>query len=1247
MPEGEATVQGYGDVDIVVSSRRPNRGRRPRRREPTRILRLYDVALCENFAVNLVSLRQLKAQGFWWDTHPDRDCIRQIRDNAIFCYLEDHLGQSIIERLPANLGKAAFLARRDRYSAQRPVNKAEADLWHLRLGHPGAEALEHLAKNSLGVDVTAPKTWECPQCAQAKMFKQISRYPRHPDVSAPGVRIGLDFHEFQRDSRTGVNTLLIITDRFSGMMWDYYLPNREAPTILDVLRHFLDGVKRQLRLRIRIIECDNEIASIQFKRVLEHRPYGIKIEPSAPNTQDQNGLAERSARYIKEKIRAMRLSSKLPEDLWTEITRAAIYCANRVPRRRHDWRSPYEVFYTAVAQMEGAVVRGRKPQLGHLRAYGCKAYAMTDIAQLKKKRLQRFLPKAWIGYLVGYNATGIYRIWIPKLQKVISTRDVIFNEEELFDGKIDANDAFSGLTVAQIAGLLLDIDAREERLTETSQPLMNEEATAVERPPGEVDAPQDAPQHAPSDSDDDESIDEALQEPPDAMDQDEVMRGVGAGRNEENEVILDEIILPDRPYVNFPDNGPTDQSRTAGQIPSEGLINSDQSGNGEKSSQHTNIYPSPPESSHPDAPPTVFLAAATRQIPPSIPRLSQPQIEPWKAAFHAGTRSQVYGSHRRIEADGTTIEKTVDRAHRDRLGRRRGAQSGNPRRPLGISTQAHVDRLFEKGTIKFVKRADLPPEPRWHSQLQDHPFGRQFEEAEATHLKSHREMRSWIEVDKSDASGHQILDCMWVYLYKFDKHGRFQKCKARLVVRGDQQAIGSEETYAATLAGRSFRALIAIAARFDLELKQFDAVNAFVNADLDEVVYMRLPPGRRGGNRILRLRKALYGLRKSPLLWQRHLTGTLVRLRCETIPQDPCVLIRNGILVFFYVDDIVFAYRRSQESEATELIAGLQSQYQLTGGDDLQWYTGIEVLRDRPTGKIWLCQSAYIDKIAKLVNPYNGKAPQVPMGPDELLPFDGIAPHASINRYQKKIGSLLWAAVNTRPDVAFAVSRLGRFSHNPSSQHHEAADRAIRYLVATRTLALQYGGQEPEEDFVIASDASFADNSIDRKSSQAYSIKIFGGLTMWSANKQDTVTTSTTEAELLALAQAAKEGFFVSRLLHALTVRFDDKTLRIQCDNQQTIRLVEAEVAQLKTKLKHVDIHNHWLRQEVENGTLRIIYTPTDEIFADGFTKALQGDKFKTFLNQIGLADIPERLEERRFKELQDEDIVNLAFGVD
>ena len=108
---------------------------------------------------------------------------------------------------------------------------------------------------------------------------------------------------------------------------------------------------------------------------------------------------------------------------------------------------------------------------------------------------------------------------------------------------------------------------------------------------------------------------------------------------------------------------------------------------------------------------------------------------------------------------------------------------------------------------------------------------------------------------------------MWVFLYKFDKQQNFEKCKARLVIWGDQQVCSAQAAYATTLAGKSFRTLIATAARFDLELLQFDAVNAFVNATIDEEVYMEMPPGFRKIGVVLRLRKALYGLRKSPLLW--------------------------------------------------------------------------------------------------------------------------------------------------------------------------------------------------------------------------------------------------------------------------------------------------------------------------------------------------------------------------------------------
>jgi hypothetical protein len=256
------------------------------------------------------------------------------------------------------------------------------------------------------------------------------------------------------------------------------------------------------------------------------------------------------------------------------------------------------------------------------------------------------------------------------------------------------------------------------------------------------------------------------------------------------------------------------------------------------------------------------------------------------------------------------------------------------------------------------------------------------------------------------------------------------------------------------------------------------------------------------------------------------------------------------------------------------------------------------------------------------------------MSGPELLPNEDGASIASIRRYQKKIGSILYAAVVTRPDIAFAVSRLARFNMNPSNEHHAAADKVIHYLKRTRSLALQLGGGD---GFLVASDASFADNSIDRKSSQGYVMQLFGGTIGWRANKQDTVTTSTTEAELLALSQATKESIFVSRLVKEIGVRLDSKTIRIQCDNQQTIKLVNKEVGPLQTKLRHVDIHDHWLRQEAENGTIAVNYVPSGEMVADGLTKALSSQPFKAFVERLGLVDIEYRLNQRELEEMDTE----------
>jgi len=136
------------------------------------------------------------------------------------------------------------------------------------------------------------------------------------------------------------------------------------------------------------------------------------------------------------------------------------------------------------------------------------------------------------------------------------------------------------------------------------------------------------------------------------------------------------------------------------------------------------------------------------------------------------------------------------------------------------------------------------------------------------------------------------------------------------------------------------------------------------------------------------------------------------------------------------------------------------------------------------------------------------------MSKEELLLYKGIANHREITKYQRKIRSLLYTIVITRPDITFVVSQLSRFIINPRIKHYKGVDQVLLYLKNTRALALQFGG---DDYFQVASNALFVNNSIDQKSSQAYTIKLFGGVISWRASKQETVTTSTMEAKLLVL----------------------------------------------------------------------------------------------------------------------------------
>lgn len=205
----------------------------------------------------------------------------------------------------------------------------------------------------------------------------------------------------------------------------------------------------------------------------------------------------------------------------------------------------------------------------------------------------------------------------------------------------------------------------------------------------------------------------------------------------------------------------------------------------------------------------------------------------------------------------------------------------------------------------------------------------------------------------------------------------------------------------------------------------------------------------------------------------------------------------------------------------------------------------------------------------------------------------------------------------SRPDVAKAASELSKYLMNPTREHLSAANHCIAYLNGTRFLAIEYDGMLDSDIFLCASDAAYADNA-DRKSSEGYLCTLYGGPIDWRAAKQKTVTTSTAEAEFLAISQAAKQLYWWKRLFEAIT--FDpDHEMSILCDNAQTVRLLTNEDPIMSTKLRHVDIYQHWLRQEVQRQKIVIHWIPTAKMSADGLTKMLPRQKHENFVKMLHL----------------------------
>ncbi|KAI1001003.1 hypothetical protein K3495_g7192 [Podosphaera aphanis] len=214
----------------------------------------------------------------------------------------------------------------------------------------------------------------------------------------------------------------------------------------------------------------------------------------------------------------------------------------------------------------------------------------------------------------------------------------------------------------------------------------------------------------------------------------------------------------------------------------------------------------------------------------------------------------------------------------------------------------------------------------------------------------------------------------------------------------------------------------------------------------------------------------------------------------------------------------------------------------------------------------------------------------------------------------------MWPAIQTRADIAFATSQLAKYMNNPTQEHIDAAKRVLRHLKGKPNHGIMMTGTEDAFPHIeVFTDASYADDKETAKSSGGYLFTCAGGLISWKSGRQPTVSQSSTEAEYISAALAAKEAAYIASLADELLFLEDVRPITIHGDNEGSISLAHKPIVDGRTK--HINVKYHYLRQQVKSGAINLKWVPTKDQAADGLTNPLFQAAHERFCDLIGLFD--------------------------
>ncbi|CAI7918237.1 unnamed protein product [Closterium sp. NIES-54] len=500
-----------------------------------------------------------------------------------------------------------------------------------------------------------------------------------------------------------------------------------------------------------------------------------------------------------------------------------------------------------------------------------------------------------------------------------------------------------------------------------------------------------------------------------------------------------------------------------------------------------------------------------------------------------------------------------------------------------------VESDYEECAFAFFSPVEMPGEPATLKEALESNDAEEWKKAMESELKSIEENGTWELVELPE--GRKAITSKWLFMIKSDADGKIERYKSRLVVKGYQQKekVEYKELLAPVVKLTTLRTLLGGAAIKGWVVKQMDVTMAFLNGVLEEEIFMAQPEGfDDGSGRVLRLKKALYGLKQAPRQWYLKLRGVLEEIGFTPSTANHSLFMlgegeQRSFMVVYVYDILIF-------SPSSDLVK---------------------------------------EVMLKLQDKFKCKA----LGDCVKGPEEESVGEEERRRFHSLVGSLMYATVNTRPDVAFATGQLARVVQCPHEEQVAAGMRVAKYLGQTPTVGLQYSaaaqrrqkgtdGVEHGRLFLTAfSDASYASEPKDMTSVGGFICCVGGGPTAWESKKQVDQALSSVESEYMALFRAVREIVWQRRLLAELGEEQQGPT-PLYCDSQGAIALAKNPV--LHGLTKHMRVKWHWTRSMVAAGEVELHYVKTTrqpaDMMRDGGAKRLVEQQHWKCCKMAGMA---------------------------